>query len=676
MKNKEKKESKFKKNFKYVVLTVVLFIPFIYSFFYLKAYWNPYGKGNIDNLPVAIVNEDKGSQGKELIKQIKEADTLKLIETTEDKATDGLYDEKYYAVITIPEDFTSSIESINSTKKTHPTITYSPNQKYNYLSSQIIDRVVSTVETNLDNTINSEVVGNLSENLKTVPDQLQTVSNGFETLNEGTNQLANGSNELASGSNKLANGSNTLNSSYQAFDKGVSDIKSGSNQLNSSMQTLNNGINTLANSTSDLNNLKNSIPTLTGSISSLKSGSDELTTDLNSYVAGVNKIIEANEAPITSALAQYDKYNSPKDDTYNALQKQYKQLEYLKSVGSQLQTGNTKLNTGLSKLNSSTQSLNVLPSKIDQLNSGIQAIQSGSNQITAGVSRLDNGINTLFESSAQVKSGINTLATGATTLNNGMTTLNNGISTLNNSVTSANNELSNKLTETKKEVKKVNGLKNYSKNAVKINKKVVDEIPSYGTAFSPLFISIGLWVGALMMFIVLYYDKENRFKSFSIESKHHLKRTLCYHIMATLAAIVLAFLLQVLLDFKITSVPLYYLVIILTSNTFMAIIEFLIVNFKDIGKFIALIVLILQLAASAGTFPIETVTKGFRWLNGLLPMTYTIRLLKEPLMKIESSLLTKNLIIVICICAVFVGINITLDIIKEKKELSKLKCTL
>lgn len=671
MKNKEKKESKFKKNFKYVILTVVLFIPFIYSFFYLKAYWNPYGKGNIDNLPVAIVNEDKGNRGKELIKQIKDADTLKLIETTEDKATDGLYDEKYYAVITIPEDFTSSIESIDSTKKTHPTITYSPNQKYNYLSSQIIDRVVSTVEINLDNTVNSEVVGKLSNNVKSVPDQLQTISNGFETLNEGTNELTNGSNKLVSGSNKLTSGTNNLNSSYQAFDNGVSEIKSGSNQLNSSMQTLNNGINTLANSTSDLNNLKNSIPTLTGSISSLKSGSDEVTTGLNSYVDGVNNIINANETQIKSALAQYDNNNLPKDDTYNALQQQYQQLEYLKSVGSQLQAGNTKLNTGLSTLNSSTQSLNVLPSKIDQLNSGIQAIQSGSNQITAGVSRLDNGINTLFESSAKVKSGINTLATGATTLNNGMNTLNNGISTLNSSVTSANNELSSKLTDTKKEVKKVDGLKNYSKNVVKINKKVVNEIPSYGTAFSPLFISIGLWVGALMMFIVLYYDKENRFESFSIESKHHLKRTLCYHVMATLSAIVLAFLLQVLLDFNITNIPLYYLVIILTSNTFMAIIEFLIVNFKDIGKFIALIVLILQLAASAGTFPIETVTKGFRWLNNLLPMTYTIRLLKEPLMKIESSLLTKNLIIVICICAVFIAINITLDIIKEKKELSK-----
>ena len=57
--------------FKYVVIIAVLLVPFMYSFFYLKAYWNPYGKGNIDNLPVAVVNKDSGDKGKELIDNIK-----------------------------------------------------------------------------------------------------------------------------------------------------------------------------------------------------------------------------------------------------------------------------------------------------------------------------------------------------------------------------------------------------------------------------------------------------------------------------------------------------------------------------------------------------------------------------------------------------------------------------
>ena len=171
-----------------------------------------------------------------------------------------------------------------------------------------------------------------------------------------------------------------------------------------------------------------------------------------------------------------------------------------------------------------------------------------------------------------------------------------------------------------------------------------------------------------MMYIVLYYDKEERFKKLSINNKNRLQRTLCYHGLATLSAIILGILLMTLLDFEITNIFLYFISIILVANTFMAIIETLIINFKDIGKFIALILLVLQLAAAGGTFPIETVTKGFRWLHPILPMTYTIDLLRESLVTIESKLLTHNFIIVFIIFIVFFGINIVHDIIRQKKN--------
>ena len=98
----------------------------------------------------------------------------------------------------------------------------------------------------------------------------------------------------------------------------------------------------------------------------------------------------------------------------------------------------------------------------------------------------------------------------------------------------------------------------------------------------------------------------------------------------------------------------------------MGIIELLIIKLDDIGKFIALILLVLQLAAAGGTFPIETVTKGFRWMNQFLPMTYSINLLKEPLIKVQSDLLAKNLLILIILGAAFFTINIL--IAKSREE--------
>ena len=103
-----------KDKFKYIVILVVLLIPFIYSYFYLLAYWNPYGKGNIDNLPVAIVNEDEGDKGKKLITSIRKSKKLKLKELDEEKANEELNKGKYYAVINIPKSFTKDMDAILS----------------------------------------------------------------------------------------------------------------------------------------------------------------------------------------------------------------------------------------------------------------------------------------------------------------------------------------------------------------------------------------------------------------------------------------------------------------------------------------------------------------------------------------------------------------------------------
>ena len=289
------------------------------------------------------------------------------------------------------------------------------------------------------------------------------------------------------------------------------------------------------------------------------------------------------------------------------------------------------------------------------------AKETATNTTIASLTTLSDGLTTLTNGLSKLNSGSEQLYFGSAKLSQGATTLNN-------SVKSSKNELDSKITSTKKDVKKVEKLSDYSKEPVKAETKEVNKVSSYGTAFAPLFISIALWVGSLMSFIVLFFDKEKRFGLFGIDSKKRVKRTLAYHGLATVSGLVLGLLLQLLLDFDITNVFLYYISIILISNCFLAIIEFLIECFGDIGKFVALIILVLQLGASGGTFPIETVTKGFRFLNPMLPMTYTIRLLKESLISIESSLLSKNFIIVFVIFIVFFVANIALNLYRERKD--------
>lgn len=116
-----------KKYFKYIVFIAVLLIPFMYSFFYLKSYWDPYG--NMDNIPVAIVNLDEGDKGEVLTNKLVDANVLDFEVVDRSEAKKGLTNKKYYAVITIPEDFTENLLSAGEENKTKATIVYSPNQK-------------------------------------------------------------------------------------------------------------------------------------------------------------------------------------------------------------------------------------------------------------------------------------------------------------------------------------------------------------------------------------------------------------------------------------------------------------------------------------------------------------------------------------------------------------------
>ena len=106
----------------------------------------------------------------------------------------------------------------------------------------------------------------------------------------------------------------------------------------------------------------------------------------------------------------------------------------------------------------------------------------------------------------------------------------------------------------------------------------------------------------------------------------------------------------------------------LISIAFISIMETLIVHFDDIGKFFGILFLVLQLAASGGTFPIETVPNIFRNIYNFMPMKYSIALIKQSVVKIDANILGKNLIVIIAIIIVFGSINIITDIVKMRKE--------
>ena len=137
-----------------LVIVVILLIPFLYSFCFLKAFWDPYAK--MKDIPVAMVNLDKGDRGKEILKRIQGKNVMKMITFTDEKeAVSNLYDRNVYAVIIIPEDFTGNLNQVASSRRKEPIIKFLTNKKNNFVTSQIYDRVIMEVQKNIENEVSS-----------------------------------------------------------------------------------------------------------------------------------------------------------------------------------------------------------------------------------------------------------------------------------------------------------------------------------------------------------------------------------------------------------------------------------------------------------------------------------------------------------------------------------------
>ena len=627
-----------KKFMKAIIIIAVIIIPVLYSFFYLKAFWDPYG--NLHDMNIAIVNLDEGDNdenlGTELVNKLKDKDTMTItVLNNSDEAQEGLVNQDYYATITIPKNFTKDLNNAENSDRKVTTISYSPNQKNNYLASQIINKVVTTVETELRSEVSKKVVGKLSDKLEEVPNKMEEISDGASQLQDGTSQLQSGLQEL----NK---GTNNLSTNYEKFDSGVDSAYAGSEKLANGLNSLNSGADEIYSGTSQLAEKTNT-----------------LNTGVSSYIKGVNQLVSSVNATSTQIqkvgedLANYQQTHNP-----DALNEAAKILQGMQSSSA----GSTQLlGTLQSKGTELEQGVNLLNTKVQTLNSGMFTLKQGISSAKTGNEELQKGLKKLSTNSKTIKEGTKQLSNGSSQALSGSQTLLNGTNTF-------KNEINNGIENTQEELKNLNGLDEYTSEPVEVDEQDYAQVDSYGVGFAPYFMSISLWVGALIMLIIFYYDPEDRFKLLGRNAQNKYLRAGLYFVISVAQGIVLGFILKAGLGFGVTNIWLYYGTCILTSIVFFSILQFLVIKLGDVGKFLGILLLVLQLAASGGTFPIETVPKFFQSIYKFMPMNYTIRLIKESLIKVDNGMIAKNACILVGIFIVFMAITLIADYLKTKHD--------
>ena len=695
------------KIFTIIIFMVVLLIPLIYSFFYLKSYWNPYG--NLSDMKIAVVNlnsgKDGSNEGNEFVKSLKESDTFDIQEVSEAEAEDGMKKGDYYATIKIPENFTECLKSASSEDKQIATVTYSPNQATNYLATQIVNSAVKTIQLNLQSKVDKEIIAELSNKLNEVPNSLQTISDGADSIlngaesldsgikqiSDGTNQLSNSYSEFNTGVQSAYSGSENLQNGIAQVSSGVANLQAGSQNLDGAIDQINSGIDGMsANGAENVTALVTGVNSLNENAGKLNSYatdganlSKSLATDVNVYVGNVNAMQQELQALLTNptvssedvknVLSKYSPTLSEKSSIAETSKKLAQNDGVAGVYASGVYKGTGELLQKSSGLTQMFQGIQGLKLALAEVKKGTTTLKNGTNLLASGTQTLSNGsvaltsgLAKLNSSSNQIDNAIKTINTGVSSASDGSTQLVDGVQTFKTSINEG-------METTKEQLKSLDGIEEFGEKPINFETEEYGKVDSYGIAFTPLFLCIGLWVGALMAYVVLYYDHDERFGILGITSKNKILQNVIYIAIGAVEGLVTGILLKAGLGYTVENMALYYGASILIGITFMSIIQFLIRNFGDIGKFLALIVLVLQLAAAGGTFPIETIDKGFQAISPYLPMTYSIKLLREILVPTATNFKVQYIGILIGISVVTFAITGVVDIIKKRKIIDENK---
>lgn len=317
----------------------------------------------------------------------------------------------------------------------------------------------------------------------------------------------------------------------------------------------------------------------------------------------------------------------------------------------QLQTGSNSLVSGQKEYVSQ---LDTFTTKMQDANNGVATLADGTTTLADGIKQLNDG-------ALQLNDGTEKLADGSDELQDGTSTLVEGTDEFKGEMKSAADEAG--------DISATDKTYNMFASPVEVSNDKINHVPNYGTGFAPYFLSLGLFVGALLLSIVFPLrdpvgTPKNAFQWFF--SKFGV-----IFAIGIIQALIASGVLLLGLGLEVQSVPLFLLFAIITSLVFVTLIQFLVTCFADPGRFAAILILIMQLTTSAGTFPLELIPKILQPISHLLPMTYSVSGLKAVISSGNYDVMWQNAGILIGFTIVFMLLTYSYFVVMFKRKFGK-----
>jgi putative membrane protein len=262
---------------------------------------------------------------------------------------------------------------------------------------------------------------------------------------------------------------------------------------------------------------------------------------------------------------------------------------------------------------------------------GIQELSNGAAQLDSSMPLLSAGVSGLASGTSAFADGLHTASSGITPLTQGIDKLYEGSKTVAVGIAEAeagSKELATRLDEGAASMmineRQIDAKSSQIASPIRLVQSYYTQVKNYGSGFSPYFIALGIWLGALMLTFVI--KPLNR--RLLVQGGSALAATIAGYLPAMLIGlgqtVLLLIAVQFGLDLQIDHIPGFYAFCFLVAIVFAAIIQFFVGTFGLPGRFAVIIVLMLQLTSAAGTFPLEATPLFFQAINPWLPMTYVV----------------------------------------------------
>ena len=604
-------------------VVAVTIVPLLYGALYIWANLDP--TGNLDQVRAAVVNEDEivevtgpdGTTQPIAIGRLLAADLIgdddgsnyDWVLTDAEDASSGLATGEYKAVLTIPANLSAAATSTSGdpAKAVQGQLDLRTNDGVNYINGTIAERILDAARTALNAQVTETYLDNVYLGFSDIRASLQEAADGATQLADGARQLADGTVAAESGAQQLAEGNRTLADGTAQLDGVVSQLASGLGLLRSQTGTLTQDTQRLADGAGQVaagtDQLNQTVQSVT---QQLLDATSNASNDIDTLAAQLTTLADECEAAAPEGGCAALREAANRSGELKAF------VSTVRGQAEQVRTDTATLAAGANQVAAGNRQLAgavpTLVSALDQAAGGASALADGTGQLADGAATAASGADELAAGVGRLADGAEQLATGSSDLADGLADGADQVPVYGDD--ERENLASTVATPIEDAANRLNGVENY------------------GTALAPYFMALALWVGAMAIYLLLRPFSDRAIASTAGSVRIAFAGLAPGVVLSAVQALLLVAVVEGVVGIHPADRLLLVGTALAAGVVFTAVNQMFIALFGAAGRFLALVVVCLQLTSAGGTYPIETAPGFFNFFHDLLPMTYVVDLFR------------------------------------------------